>query len=351
MRNLNTLTAIICGIVGSQKTHLPQMASKAPANGILQESLIRRFSRFVNNDFIDQELYFLPYTQALIASLSNHPLTLVIDGSTVGRRCAALVISVVVKKRALPLAFLVKKGAKGHFSEEEHLLLVENVHALIPPAVEVRFLGDGEFDGIDLLERITTYNWFYVCRTAKNSQIHDGFLTFALQSRNPEKGHYRHLENVTFTQEAYGPVQAIIFWGKGYDEPLYLISNITDPVCAIQHYQKRFSIETFFSDTKSRGFHIHKSHLSDPERIQRLMIPTFLAYIWIVYLGLIAEEDGWVYFIHRSDRCDLSLFQLGLRLLDYFFNEAENLPHDFHIWEFGPFEATARRGGLGTGMI
>ena len=112
-RNLNTLTAMICGIVGSQKTNLPQMACKAPANGILQESLIRRFSRFVDNDLIDQALYFLPYTQALIACLSNRPLTLVIDGSAVGRGCAALVISVIVKKRALPVAFLVKKGAKG----------------------------------------------------------------------------------------------------------------------------------------------------------------------------------------------------------------------------------------------
>lgn len=31
-------------------------------------------------------------------------------------------------------------------------------------------------------------------------------------------------------------------------------------------YAKRFRIETFFSDQKSRGFHLHKSHLSDPVR-------------------------------------------------------------------------------------
>ena len=342
VRNLNTLTGMICGIVGSQKTHLPHIASKAPANGILRESLIKRFSRFVDNDLIDPDLYFLPYTQALITCLSHRPLTLVIDGSSVGRGCGILVISVVYRKRALPLAFLVRKGSKGHFGEAHHLLLVEKVHALIPGGVQVTFLGDGEFDGIDLLKRITTYTWHYVCRTAKNSQIRDGFRTFALQSRNPEKGHYQHLKNVGFTHDGYGPLQAIIWWETGYEEPLYLLSNITDPVKAAHHYKKRFSIETFFSDTKSRGFHIHKSHICDPERIERLMIPAFLAYIWIVYLGIIADEGGWVYFIHRSDRCDLSLFQLGLRILDYFFNEAENLPDDFHIWEFGRFEKSVR---------
>jgi hypothetical protein len=32
-------------------------------------------------------------------------------------------------------------------------------------------------------------------------------------------------------------------------------------------------------------------------------------------------ETGWNKIIHRTDRCDLSLFQLGLRLLESFVNE------------------------------
>jgi hypothetical protein len=46
---------------------------------------------------------------------------------------------------------------------------------------------------------------------------------------------------------------------------------------------KRFRIETFFSDQKSRGFHLHKSHMSDVQRLSRLLIAACLAYIWIVY--------------------------------------------------------------------
>jgi hypothetical protein len=34
--------------------------------------------------------------------------------------------------------------------------------------------------------------------------------------------------------------------------------------------QKRFRIETVFSDQKSRGFHLHQSHISDPQRLARL---------------------------------------------------------------------------------
>ena len=39
---------------------------------------------------------------------------------------------------------------------------------------------------------------------------------------------------------------------------------------ACRWYAKRFRIETFFSDQKSRGFHIHKSHMSDVQRLSRL---------------------------------------------------------------------------------
>ena len=56
-----------------------------------------------------------------------------------------------------------------------------------------------------------------------------------------------------------------------------------------------------------------------------------LAYIWIVYLGALCEQDGWVRIIHRGDRCDLSLFQLGLRLLAYFLNEDVMIPVAFYI--------------------
>ena len=56
-----------------------------------------------------------------------------------------------------------------------------------------------------------------------------------------------------------------------------------------------------------------------------------LAYIWIVSLGAIGEQDGWVRILHRGDRCDLSLFQLGLRLLDYMLNEDLAIPVAFYI--------------------
>ena len=120
-------------------------------------------------------------------------------------------------------------------------------------------------------------------------------------------------------------------WAKGYQKPLYLVSNMAPAEEACRLYQKRFRIETFFSDQKGRGFHIHQSHISDPQRLSRLFIAACLAYIWMVYVGSLCEKDGWRERIHRRKRCDLSLFQLGLRLLEHFLNEELPIPVQFYV--------------------
>jgi len=132
-------------------------------------------------------------------------------------------------------------------------------------------------------------------------------------------------------------------WAKGHAEPLYLVSNMSSAEEAIAYYQKRFRIETFFSDQKSRGFHIQKSHLTDPQRLSRLLIASCLAYIWLVYLGSLCQKAGWQSIIHRGKRCDLSLFQLGLRLLEHFLNEELPIPVQFHVIIYNTFAKMGMR--------
>jgi hypothetical protein len=59
------------------------------------------------------------------------------------------------------------------------------------------------------------------------------------------------------------------------------------------------------------------------------MIAACLAYIWIVYLGVQATQKNFLPLIHRTDRCDLSLFQLGLCLLEYLLDFDQPIPVSF----------------------
>lgn len=329
-RHLNTLAWMISGIVGSKRTNYPEIAKKAP-DGTKPTSREKRFSRWVKNDRIDCETYFAPFAVELLLSMAGGSLLLAIDGSEVGRGCLALMVSLVFKGRTLPLAWVVVEGHKGHFPEETHVALVEQVAQMTPAEADIIFLGDGEFDGITLQETINRFGWHYVCRTAKDIVLTEEGDEFKAQELGLRPGNFISMPAVAFTRAQYGPVHVIAWWAKGYKLPIFLVTNMELAEEACFWYRKRFRIETFFSDQKSRGFHLHKCHLSQPDRLATLMIAACLAYIWMVYLGAYARHTGWDKIIHRTDRCDLSLFQLGLSLLEHFLNEGISIPVSFQM--------------------
>jgi hypothetical protein len=331
-RHLNTLAALISGIVGSKSSQLPHIATKVP-DGTKPESRVKRFARWLDNAHILEEMYFLPYADVLLRHLALETVVLVMDGSGVGRGCTALMIHVVYKGRALPLAWRVRHAPKGHFPEDLHIAVVEVMREVLPAGAKVVFLGDGEFDGTALQATLHEAGWSYVCRTAMSTTATWDGTAFRLDTLGAclKPGRLIEVQNVHVTREAYGPIMVLCCWAKEYQEPLYLVSNMMTAEEACRWYEKRFRVETFFSDQKSRGFHLHKSHISDPQRLSRLLIAACLAYIWIIYLGSLCEKEGWREHIHRKKRCDLSLFQLGLRFLEHFLNEELPIPVQFHV--------------------
>jgi hypothetical protein len=328
-RHLLTLAALISGIVGSRRTSLSAIASKIPTGGSPKgggrESRIKRFSRWIANDRIDADTYYLPFVRALLEGLPPGPLVLVMDGSLIGRGCQALVISVLYESphgsRALPLVWSVVTGGKGHLSEQMHQGLVRRVAPLIPPGREVVFLGDGEYNGVGLLGLLTQQGWKFACRVGRNTKLCEDDEWFSLSFLPVTPGDRVELSDVLFTEHGFGPVLVTAQWREGDDGPLYLVSNFDFFHEATAWYAKRFLIETFFSDQKSRGFYLCHSHLSDPMRLSRLMIATCLAYLWMVCLGAEVRRRGWQGAVHRKGRCDLSLFQIGLVWNDHALNE------------------------------
>ena len=331
-RHVATLAALISGIVASKSTQLPTIAAHVP-DGAHPESRVKRFARWLRNDHVTAEVYFVPFAEVLLTSLALQTLVLVMDGSVVGRGCVALMVHVVYKGRALPIAWLVRQGKKGHFPEDLHIVLVQQVHKLIPPGAQVVLLGDGEFDGTTFQHTVQEYGWSYVVRTGSHITVLWDGERFRCETVASciTPGTLVALTDVRVTAATYGPVMLLCCWAKGYKDPLHLLTNMASADEACRLYAKRFRIESFFSDQKSRGFHLHKSHLSDPMRLSRLLMAACLAYIWMVYLGALCEQDDWVRIIHRSDRCDISLFKLGLRLLDHFLNEGFSIPVAFYV--------------------
>jgi len=215
-RHVTTLAALISGIVASKSTQLPHIAAKVP-DGTKPESRVKRFARWVGNNAITEEVYFLPYAKLLLRHLALQMLVLVIDGSVVGRGCVALVLHVVYKGRALPLAWQVRQGAKGHFPEDLHIALVEQVHELIPPGASVVLLGDGACDGIRLQHTLQEAGWSYVCRTGSHVTASWDGETFRLDTLgwSIKPGTLVAFPEASVTRDLYGPVLLLCCWAKG----------------------------------------------------------------------------------------------------------------------------------------
>jgi len=204
---LTTLAALISGIVGSKSTQLPSVATKI-LDGAQPESRVKRLTRWLDNARILEEGYFLPYVDLLLAQLALETLVVVMDGSVVGRGCLALMLHVVYKGRALPPAWHVHHSPKGHCPEELHIALVDLMSMVIPEGAKVVFLGDGEFDGTALQDRLSEVGWSYVCRTAMSTTAMWEGEPFRLDTLGACLRPVRliALHEVYVTREGYGPI-------------------------------------------------------------------------------------------------------------------------------------------------
>ena len=68
-QHLTTLAAFISGIVGSKSSQMPRIATKI-ADRAKPESRVKRLSRWLGNEEMKEEIYFLPYAEILLKCLA-----------------------------------------------------------------------------------------------------------------------------------------------------------------------------------------------------------------------------------------------------------------------------------------
>lgn len=307
-----TLAMMITGIIMSKKAQLSEMSSEIPAEA-KDKSIEMRLRRWVKHDQIDGELIYLPFAQEILSVLSKQELILVMDGSQVGRGCMVLMVGVVYKKRTLPIAWLVYEGKKGHTTAEHHIEVLEKVKALLPKDAKATVLGDAEYDTTEMLLWLKeNTNWNYVFRTSPQICVFTNGEEHKIGDLPLKKNQVLQYDGIKFTKKAKEKTNLVLWWTDKYENPVYLISNLSSKYLICRYYQRRYRIETFFSDQKSRGFNIHKSHLNKPERLSRLLVAACLAYIWMILQGLEVIAKGKTGLIDRTERNDKSIFRLGM---------------------------------------
>jgi hypothetical protein len=325
--NRITLALLITGILRSKSGQLDHIA-RTVQYAFKKPSLVDRFRRFVRNKNIVVEVDFNPFALLFLAALNQERQVLLIDSTKIGGGCLCLMLSVYYKSRALPLVWVVYKGKKGHSSQESQLALFKTAQELLPPDSQVIVLGDGEFDGSQVVKWFGQQaTWQYVCRTDTSTLVWYQDQWVALNQLPLMAGQGSFLTGVLFTKEhQVGPLNILVVWNEAKQAHWFFVTNFATPKEAQHWYGKRFTTETLFSDVKGRGFRLHLTRLKDPHRVSRLIMAVAMAYILTVFLGVEAIISGHFRRLVRTDAFYHSLFQLGLIYLEHLLNDSLPFP-------------------------
>jgi len=343
LKRVKKLAGLICGMLRKKKCTMSAVGSGLPQQ-ITAHGKEKACKNFLDNAWNNYETHYLPYIKHFLPLFIENANTqesiyFVIDGSQMGNHHVALMVSLVYKNRSIPICWIVRKGAKGHFTNQMHLALIEQVYEYFKPQLPkdkpIILLGDGEFDSIGLQAFCRKVGWDYVFRTACNTLMYEQGESF--QAKNlaiaPQTDHL-FIPNVAFTKEQFKNANFLSWHDPKYDDPIPLVSNLPEALDIISAYDKRYSIECLFKDLKSTSFNIHKTRLTSAAAISNLIMVAAFAFTLLIKLATKYEHHDIRKYLHRlrPDRVVCSIFFYALELIDYFLDE--DIEFDFHFSKF-----------------
>ena len=248
--------------------------------------LLQNAKRFLKNKWVDYDAFFLPLAISVLNRLAaSGELVFMIDGSQVGGH-TVLTVSVLWKGMALPIIWLLRKGEKGHFPEDMHVGLLRSLTGMVPQGCRCVLLGDGEFDGADLRALCRENGWEFVLRTQKNRRVTVDGEEVRADSIYPAVPS----ETQVLAEDAVDGINLVCWHSPKYEEPIYLLTNMELGQMACTYYALRFQIENMFKRMKSHGYNIHKTAIACTERLNRMLMVAFAAYILLSEMGRYLKE-------------------------------------------------------------
>ena len=280
-------------------------------------SLTRRLSRFLDNGAVRPRLWYRPVARQVLAHGAGQRVTLIIDATRVTARRQLVLVAVAHRKRALPVAWTWVNYAKGHLTSAKVVDLLKGVRRLVPAGVRVGLVGDAGFGSVGLIRALQTWGWDYVLRQVGKVQVQATASApwQRLDSLVTAPGQSNWMPDARLTARWAQATAVLAHWAPGQDAPWWLATNLPSAAAVLRLYPKRMGIEAMFGDWKGHGWDLESSHLRHEDRLSRLVLAVALLYVWLVRYGERTIKAGWRPWVDRHERRDLSLFQIGLRVL------------------------------------
>lgn len=283
---LATLAGVMLDV---RSANLMELSAALPREIGTAHDRYQYMERQIKNDKTDVDATIKPYAAEVIERLSARGETIVLqmDQSHINDVNEVLMLSVRLRKRALPVAWRVR-STQGNIGFAVQKDLLDSVKAWLPEGVSILLAADRFYGTAQLIDWCQTAGWAYRIRLKGNLTLsHEG-------------GELTTGEVVTLLPqgivgaELYGSGTTTnigVLHEKGHKEPWIIAMNATPSRYTVLDYGMRWGIENMFSDFKSRGFGLMQSHILKPERLERLILVMSIALYWAVSCGAFNEQE------------------------------------------------------------
>lgn len=283
-------------------------------SSVKAESSLRRIQRFVAEYSLDSDL-----VARFIFALLPHkpPFRLALDRTNwkFGTKdINILTLGIVYKGVAFPILFLIMPKF-GNSSMQERIDLMDRFISLFGVKSIECLLADREFIGDKWLEYLNKLNIEYHIRIRENFWVEiprNGHKvkasSFFDRLRVNEWTFCRKIVRVN-GELCYLSASRII--NRENKPELQIIVSFNKPDKAQALYKERWQLESAFKALKSSGFNIEDTHLTDIERVSKLLSLVLIAFAWAYKAGIYLDKLKPIKILKHGRRAK-SLFKYGL---------------------------------------
>ena len=232
---------------------------------------------------LDVTLCFAPLLKWVLAWWCSGRLALAVDPTLKGDDTTAIVISVVYRGCAIPVAWRILRANQRGAWMDPIVELLRELAPAVPREMTVVALCDRGLASPKLWKQIVDQGWHPYMRYPKN-------VTFCAEGgrRLPERAFVPRPDTAWIgSGTAFGRAAAkrrctlLAVWYVEQEEPWIILTDLPPDQVGVSWYALRFWIELGFKAVKSLGWQWHKTRRTDPARISRywfvLSVATLLA--------------------------------------------------------------------------
>ena len=221
-------------------------------------------------------------------------VAIALDATALSLNFTVLSVSVVYRSCAIPVAWTITKGnAKGGWNKYWFRML-ELIRPSIPSDYTVIVLTDRGLYSPKLFRHICKIGWHPFMRINANGTFcpagcPNGENVFRpITSFAREPGQSWCGVGIAFKSRRI-PSTLLAYWGEGYKEAWFILTDLPPEVCDACWYGMRAWIEQGFRAIKRGGWQWNGTRMTDPRRAERLWLAVSVATLWLLSVGGEAE--------------------------------------------------------------